>query len=578
MFKSVNHSTPLAQSITAPRLKLPSGQLKRPKFKQRQIEQWANELPIGNTTVAAHQMLDKLKALNEARYSYKERLQIHNSLRPVFNELLHAIRTPLRQANLPMDQQHLYRAQLMQDLLDQMAMGYKHVASELCLLPRLKEYDQFLLTESIYMAIIYLGQRLVDSYGVYAPEPETVWQDLNQLYRYATARQLHSQQIDDVMPDTPLPVALTIDFAYKRILLLSLAEPYHLMQYEADDMFRLIASMVESCVVEPFQEIVTRGEYVLDLDSDHGPRYMESDHQESFSDPRIIEITAVKNQLNTHIQRLLASNAQQAEFEAVSLVERQQRDMLLRLADAWDASLVRKNPRFDLAAKVEVTAGLNAAHYYISEGNSFTPEMDELRLVNNLDIDNTKNDSVIAIAYRDAIQKDRKHDNQSYSLNPWAQRNISPIGIAINCPIGQGTLDIRVGELITYRVIGKKLSRWQIGVTRWLKHEFHEAGAGNVHAGIMNLANGAIPVGTKAITGLGNGTDYFRSLMIPKQVSLQQTRSLIVPALLYDVGTVITVNLRQRIFYARLTRMVLSTRSFTQFDFEVIKRPMEFEL
>jgi hypothetical protein len=80
-------------------------------------------------------------------------------------------------------------------------------------------------------------------------------------------------------------------------------------------------------------------------------------------------------------------------------------------------------------------------------------------------------------------------------------------------------------------------------------------------------------VGAKAIAGLGAGTDYFRGLIIPKQIAISQTRSLIVPALLYDVGTTLAINMKQRLFHVRLKRLIMSTRSFSQFDFEVIQKP-----
>jgi hypothetical protein len=458
-----------------------------------------------------------------------------------------------------------------------MALGYKLIVKELVSFTRLKEFDQMLLTESIYMAMTFLSQRLVDAYGMYAPEPAKVWSDLHQLYKYAEAKQLLHQQVDDPYPDTPLPVQLNIDFVYKRILLLSLAEPYHLMQYEADDMYRLIASSVSNCVIEPFSEFVTRGEYLIDLGSDSGPRFVEKEKQWQPLDPRMVDMSAVKLQLNIHLQRLLSSSLNAAEFESVSLIERQQRDMLLRLADAWNAMLVRTAQRFALSAKIELSSGLNASHHYVSDGIPFTPEMDELRLVSNSDkkAPTESNNTIFATAYQEALQKDRIHEKNNYALNPWSQKNISPIGIALNCKQTDNNIDVRVGELVTYRMAEKKLQRWQIGVIRWLQHEFTEEAEGNVNVGIMNIANGAVPVGSKAIKGLGSGTDYFRGLLVPKQVSLNQTRSLLLPALLYDVGTVLAINMKQRLFYAKLTRMLISTRSFTQFDFEIIKRPVE---
>lgn len=584
MFKSSTTKSISAEKIAPPRLNIPAeaASKSRPLYRLKQLERWAAELPIGNTTVAAHQMLEKLKVLNSTRYHYKDRLQLHNALRPAFTELLHAIRQPLRQANIPLDQQQLYRANLLQTLLEHMALAYKQVVNELSALPKLKEYESMLLTEGTYLAMIYLSQRLVDAYGMYAPEPGKVWADLHQLYCFADSKQLLHQPVDDPHPDTPLPVQITIDFAYKRIVLLSLAEPYHLMQYEADDMYRLISSSVANCAIEPFSEFVTSGEYLIDIDSDSGPRFVEKESQWQAINSRVVDMTMVKLQLNIHLQRLLSSSVGTAEFESISLIERQQRDMLLRLADAWNAVLVRSTQRYSLSGKIELSSGLNASHHYVSDGAQFTPEVDELKLVTNSGTDTKepeeRNDTVFATAFQEAMQKDRIHENHNYVLNPWSQKNVSPIGIALNCKQAGNNIDVRVGELVTYRMAQKNARRWQIGVIRWLQHEFTEETEGNVNVGIMNIANGAVPIGSKAIKGLGSGTDYFRSLLIPKQVSLKQTRSLLVPALLYDVGTVLAVNMKQRLFYAKLTRMLISTRSFTQFDFEIIKRPVEFEL
>jgi hypothetical protein len=203
--------------------------------------------------------------------------------------------------------------------------------------------------------------------------------------------------------------------------------------------------------------------------------------------------------------------------------------------------------------------------------------MDELKLVSNIDESSLDEaNSVFVTAYREALQKDRRHVSEKYALNPWWQRNVSPIGIMLNCQQNNNAIDARVGELVAYRFAGKRTQRWQIGVTRWLQHQFDHDAEGVVNIGIMNLANGAIPVGTKAIQGLGSGTDYFRALMIPKNVSVEQTRSLIVPAMLYDIHSVLAVNLKDKLFYVRLKRVLLSTRSFTQFDFETIQRPLDY--
>lgn len=547
-------------------------------LRSRTLTRWAAELPLGNTSVAAHLVLSKLRELNQARYSMRDRLELHNVLRPLLADLAHALREPLQQSCLPLPPTQQYNASLLQELLEEMSCGYKLVVNQLAMTPRLREYDQFLLQESMYLAIVYLSQRLLDAYGLYMIEPTHVWMDLNQLYQHACLRDMQHGMIDDPYPNTTLPMRPTIDAVYKRILLVALAEPYHLMQFEAEDLYRQVAANVRDCVLEPFSELITQGEYVIDLDADQGPCYITTGSEWLGSDPRLIDIAQVKSQLNKQLQSLLRNNIHGADLEAVPLIERQQRDMLLRLADAWNASLVRKNQRFKLEAQVELAAGLNASHYFISERAGFTPEVDALKLTHDLDkLDDAKH-SVFAAVYRDALQKDRRHASRNYQLHTWRQNNVSPLGIALNCEESGQQLDAGVGELVCYRVMNKRLQRWQLGVIRWLRTRYDEAAPGNIDIGVLNLATGAIPIGIKAIKGLGNGTDYFRGLLIPRQVSLQQTRSLLVPALMFDVGTVLVINMKQRLLHARLTRVMRCTRAFTQFDFEVVPRPMDFIL
>jgi hypothetical protein len=91
--------------------------------------------------------------------------------------------------------------------------------------------------------------------------------------------------------------------------------------------------------------------------------------------------------------------------------------------------------------------------------------------------------------------------------------------------------------------------------------------------GIMNIANSAVPIAVKSLRGAGEGTGYFRGLLIPKQVSLHQRRSIIVPASVYDIDTLASVNMKRRLFYIKLTRLLLSTKSFNQFEFEVMDGP-----
>ena len=130
-------------------------------------------------------------------------------------------------------------------------------------------------------------------------------------------------------------------------------------------------------------------------------------------------------------------------------------------------------------------------------------------------------------------------------------------------------MKVKVGEVVSYLFESRTGLRWQIGIIRWLHIDEQQ----KIDMGIMNLANSAVAIAVKAIDGLGKGTDYFRSLLIPKQVSIKQLRSVIVPAMLYDVGSVLSVNMKTKLFYIRLSRLIISSSNVAMFEFDILERP-----
>ena len=555
--------------MTLPVLNLPLLSAKRPKpyIKPKQFRIWLMGLPAGNPIKSSQIVLRQLKVLNQSRYPYAERTQLLDAIRPIMRQLLISLKQPIRRAQLPLSQENLASAQIIQDLLREMAHGYKLIATELMEKKSLKENDQLLLRESIYLSIQYLARSIVESYLIYTSPQYDVWRELHQLYRYAEYEKIQNEAIDDPYPDYPLPIQYTIDLVYKRIVLLSLSAPYHLMQNEAEDVFYLVSAWTSVCEITELDKSHISDQYGVDFATDMSPRYIPENLEWEPVDGRVIDVSEVKTRLNKHTSKILRSNFETDEFSDEdtpnSLKERQQRDMLLRLTDAWHNSPSRETHREDRGAKLRMALGLNACHFYSSNKAAFTPEMDELRLISNTE---NKQATGFANTYRDALHKDRLHEKSNYPISPWQQHNISHAGIAISCDSSFKDMNIKVGEVVSYLFEGKTGLHWKIGIIRWI--HFNEDNQTDM--GIMNLSNSAVPIAIKAIDGLGKGTDYFRALLAPKQVSINQQRSVIVPALLYDIGTVLSVNMKTKLFYIKLNRLVLSSGNVSMFEFDVL--------
>ena len=556
--------------MTLPVLNLPLLNPKRPKpyIKPKQFNSWLKGLPSGNVKKSSQIVLQQLRILNQSRYPYAERSQLLDALRPTVRQLLLSLKTPLIRASLPLSQDKQLIAKLIQDLLMEMAHGYKLITSDLMSKKSSKENDKLLLRESIYLSIQYLARSVVESYLVYSSPQYDAWRELHQLYRYAEYENIQNEPIDDPYPDHSLPIQYTIDLAYKRIVLLSLSAPYHLMQNEAEDIFFLVSAWTSVCSITEMEKKHISDQYGVDFATDMSPRYIPRNLEWEPVDGRIIDISDVKERLNNHITKVLRYNVDTDDFLVEedtprSLKERQQRDMLLRLTDAWHSNLSRGNDRQDRGAKLRMALGLNACHFYSSNKASFTPEMDELRLLSK----ENKQASVFANSYREALHKDRLHEKKSYPISPWQQHNISHTGLAISCADSCENMNVKVGEVVSYLFESRTGLRWKIGIIRWLhiKEENH------VDMGIMNLAHSAVPIAVKAVEGIGKGTDYFRSLLIPKQVSIRQLRSVIVPALLYDIGTVLSVNMKTKLFHIKLNKLIISSGNIAMFEFETLE-------
>ncbi|MCK4864805.1 MAG: hypothetical protein KAT06_05215 [Gammaproteobacteria bacterium] len=556
--------------MTLPVLNLPLLSSKRPKpyIKPKKFRLWLNGLPVGNVQKSSQIVLQQLKILNQSRYPYSERSQLLDALRPTIRQLLLSLKQPLHRANLPLSDENNLVAQLIQDLLSEIAHGYKLITSDLMEKNSRKENDQLLLRESIYLSIQYLARSIVESYLIYTAPQYDIWRELHQLYRYAEYEHIQNEAIDDPYPDYVLPVQYTIDLVYKRIVLLSLSAPYHLMQNEAEDIYYLVSAWTSVCEIQELEKKHISNQYGVDFATDMSPRYIPDNLEWEPVDGRVIDISEVKARLTNHTTKILRLNVDSDDLinddTPRSLKERQQRDMLLRLMDAWHSKLTRGTHREDRGAKLRMALGLNACHFYCSNKATFTPEMDELRLISSTE---NKQATVFANIYREALHKDRIHENNAYPISPWQQHNISHTGLALSCGESCNNMNIKVGEVVSYLFESKTGLRWKIGIIRWV----HINEENNIDMGIMNLSHSAVPIAIKAVKGLGKGTDYFRSLLVPKQVSIRQLRSIIVPSMLYDIGTALSVNMKTKLFYIKLRKLIISTGNIAMFEFETLE-------
>ncbi len=566
---------------------------KSPDLRPKVLKAWLGELPMGHAIQSGQQVLERLREINQSFVTATARHAALELLHPSVHKLCASLQRSHRDASFPLPAGHCMMTTLCQQLLEEMANGYKQVVTDRLLddsvtasLEALTQanVDKILLL-SLWRAVNYLSAHLLECYLIYAPDPEGAWLDLHQLYRFAEQHLLHIYAVE-ITPDDP-PDPVTLVECYKRILLLSLCNPYHLMPDEVGTLFHQLAGWSATVKLSRVagNQLLT-GSFVVDLDCDAPPNYAPpSKPVVAPAHGRLIDVTALLRHLDEHVQQLRTTLKDKQLRHQPCLAERRDYDLYARLKHSWEMRQDRRYARNAQPNNIMMVAGLSACHHFISAMAPFAPEEDEIALrdVNATDDETPpvsrpsatraaqSDGDVWERVYAKAPEPSTQHDSPSrdsvqYLTNPWQQRNAGRGGLAVFC-VNDCRASVRVGELVTYKRNPTASSdHWHVGVIRWLR----APDFASVELGIMALTEQAQAVATRALRGTGAGGDYARSLLVRHIDNTTPDDTLITPPTIYDEGTLLLVNMGDRLLRVKLVDLVEATRTFARFHYSTI--------
>ncbi|MEJ2381349.1 MAG: hypothetical protein P8076_09215 [Gammaproteobacteria bacterium] len=573
------------------------------------LEQWLGELPLANADLASTQVLERLMQLNSARAEPLLRFQWLQRIQPVAEDLADTIHSKFAHALLPLTSRPLESFQRSADLNRTVAAGFKIVVHDLLQEQSEGRKSGRLALTCLYMAMHHYSLALLDIYSVYFPEPPGLWHELHSLFRFAEQNGVHEapvlQQHADSQPRT-------VSLAYRRAALLAAANPYHLMQDEARTVFRLLYKLGAGCRVLTADDDAHAPCYYVDLEGDAPPRLaLDSGDLRQAGEPRLFALDQLLAMLDKRIALLTDGKTDPGVRDLSPLARRLQRNMLNRLAGAWGRNRERAHERHSTLGQARLCMGLRAAYQLLSDNAPFQPEVDEVQIHTGYtpearpepktelsllptDLEPWKMEEpqqhlrgdqergrVSQFADRRAADVWEKiyttkvppQSPQSEDSAPtpaqWDLQNISARGFSVTCA-ASGSMPARVGEIIAYQLTGEgRDENWRIGCIRWLRVVENRT----MELGVMQVDDSAAPAATRAIKGVGQGGEYFRSLIVPAVELMADAATLIVPAAIFDVGSLLAVNTGNEIHYVRLTRIVDATKSYSQFHFTIAKQP-----
>lgn len=573
-----------------------------------QVRDALDALPLANARESCIRIHDLLHPLNRAPLDLGVRSRIMAMILPLLEDLISSVRSTYLNMPLPLAEKQGRNARIIQNLQTELSYGYKIIVQELLEEQLATGSGTTQLPQAIYHAMGFLARQLLDAYALYTDEPPHIWLELNQLYLYAEKQQLHDIQLTPLNAgDEPSPA--TIANTYRRIILLSLANPYHLMQGEAVRMYKRLAEWAPSCKIMPLgNKPVPEGKLFVDLNMDAPPLYAPNTASRIHpKEGRLFEIKSILDALNKEI-RTLATQAKSAVNN--SLAKRMERDMYFRWSESWGIRRERMSHRIPAKTPTQVVCSLTLAHHFINGEADFTPEETELELEGReaiqptsdslalvpeehtpwkheasdthlrLDIDNPRR-SVFETSEGDsqrdiwikvfatsaqAIEEFTDARKLEYEVYDCQITNTNQGGYGLACA-NRTHPPARAGELLAARS-GAYDEEWSVGVIRWMK-----ALDEHIVMGVRTIAEDARAIAAKAVAGVGTGGEYFRALIAPNLDPEKYPTTLIAPAAVYDIGSVVALNLGDRILFARLTRQLESTTAFSQYQYELVKRP-----
>ncbi len=569
----------------------------------KQTADWIESLSRGNPEACADTLRGALNLLNRSVLKRAARFDQLELLRPVVNDACVGLVARYKASGLPLAESQQQLADQVLGLYAQLATGYKIAVNEQVEAWEAGRRHALALQLAIQRALLALGRVLLESYRIYAPEPPHLWRDVHTLYRNAELAKLQALPVEGTRDAEE--TALSIKQAYLRTTVLALTNPYHLMQGEAEELYRRIGRWVHFVQLQaPTSDAALAGHFGVDLGSDFPPRYYPRGvAQPPSTAPRLLNVDQLIDTLDHQIQVSNESLAQSRSAAALS--SRLQRDMYIRFRDALAGRGERRSERRSTIARLVMVEGLSGCHFFLNGRQPFAPEKTESSWSSRLEQgggsdglsligddepfthpraegDRTSHFKAYDYEADDAWNRaqraggahtaEKRKRRVPYQAHSWHRKNESEGGLALFCAQWCPTQS-RVGELVAYcDQDTPNADEWRIGTVRWLRTRPSRG----LELGIKRLAKNGHAVGIKALTGAGKGSEYLRGILIPRVNPLTDQATLIAPAAVYDVGSLVRLSLDELVLHARLTELLETTRQFSHFGFKLVEAPVDF--
>jgi hypothetical protein len=414
---------------------------KEVELNPKKARAWIDSLPLTKTVESARALLAVLKHLNGAKISCDDRVGAVEAYRPVLSVLLDELQAVFAYASLPLQARQQEAYTLAAQLHEECAIVYK-----LQLLEKTGKMVLFnakkALPPPLYWATTHLHARMMQCYRVYHPVPEGLWRELHMLHQYAEEQGFQGEVVD-------AESGLSIRDLYAEAVLVSLADPYRLMNTELDKVLDLLRQHKGQMELRGSAEgLNPQRLFIVAIDSDSAPKVLVQGNRPTQGNIlRIIDPTKLVDRLQTKLRSTVGT----AQNAGKSRATHDLTDLMSRLIRLWGDPPKRQFRRSPTDSTVALTSGIRAISHFTSLAAAEDPEAD-------------------AQAIRDGgtvplLKIPDDPTSQSLGIETWQVLNQSANGLRMHREAG-GRVGVSVGESVGVRFVGGR--SWNVGIIRWL--------------------------------------------------------------------------------------------------------------
>lgn len=506
----------------------------------QKIRQAIAELDSTDALDIALHLSSELEILNRQKVSSSNRMQALDCYREFATAITRTLEKDYCNAALPLHDQAKLAASSVESVWLELGYGYKlaliDLQNQLIKLGADKSS-----AEAIQSAMHAIGEQLLAHYQTYFAPPEHIWSDLHQLYFCAVQLGIQHLVIKDApgngSGETIIKSASTIENTYKHAMLMSLAEPHHLLQGDIRRIADYLSHHVGKAQITAAMQLENdTAAFIIRLDSNNPPLpySKQSDTPNPVTDILLQTIDLVRvihqdlGQLQSHKlpnNGSIATLASQGDYI----------ELLTYLIKNWGITPKRIFNRTLKDSDVELVFGIKAIQ-------DVSPQSDTLT--------------------NDDLQSTSAAGNQQDAPtmpSRWKTLNISATGISLRRH-HTAEKNIKVGGLVGIKAKGEKL--WSVGIVRWANCGTRD----RLDIGIQLLA----PRAQGALANINDLNKNETVLVLAEIAAIRQPASIIAPKGTYSPARQLTLKYTNRSQQIMLTKVAERTHFIERIQFSII--------